>query len=46
MVEEEKPAEAEEHLKALRRIFRPKKPEGSKPAEKKAGQQRTSSRST
>ena len=35
MVEEEKPAEAEEHLKALRRIFRPKKPEGSKPAEKK-----------
>ena len=33
----EEKAEAEEHIKALRKIWRPKKPEGSKVTEKKKG---------
>ena len=37
--EEEKP-EAEPHIKALRKIWRPKKPAGSEPAVEKKGPQK------
>ena len=35
MVEEKEKAEAEEHVKALAKIFRPKKPEGKEKEEVK-----------
>ena len=37
---EREKAEAEEHVKALAKIFRPRKPAGSKPAVEKKGPQK------